>query len=77
MWTAWTRPPAPRRYITPCSPGKPESAVSQPSAVSPQILLHNSSLGSTVDETEALIKRHEAFEKLLSSQEDKVCSDSG
>lgn len=27
-----------------------------------------------MDETEGLIKRHEAFEKLLSSQEDKVSS---
>lgn len=42
------------------------------SAVCPQILLKNSSLGDTVDETEGLIKRHEAFEKLLGSQEDKV-----
>lgn len=38
----------------------------------PQILLQNGTLGDTVDETEGLIKRHEAFEKLLSSQEDKV-----
>lgn len=40
----------------------------------PQILLQNGTLGDTVDETEGLIKCHEAFEKLLSSQEDKVCS---
>lgn len=39
-----------------------------------QILLQNGTLGDTVDETEGLIKRHEAFEKLLSSQEDKVYS---
>lgn len=26
-----------------------------------------------MDETEGLIKRHDTFEKLLSSQEDKVC----
>lgn len=39
-----------------------------------QILLQNGTLGDTVDETEGLIKRHEAFEKLLSSQEDKVGS---
>lgn len=44
--------------------------------MSPQILLKNSTLGNTVDETEGLIKRHEAFEKLLSSQEDKVCTPS-
>ncbi|XP_028993920.1 spectrin beta chain, non-erythrocytic 1 isoform X2 [Betta splendens] len=41
---------------------------------SQEVLLHNSTLGSTVDETEGLIKRHEAFEKLLSSQEDKLSS---
>lgn len=46
------------------------------SVMSPQILLKNSTLGNTVDETEGLIKRHEAFEKLLSSQEDKVCTPS-
>ena len=45
-------------------------------SIPPQILLQNSTLGNTVDETEGLIKRHEAFEKLLSSQEDKVCSSS-
>lgn len=44
------------------------------SAEPPQILMQNSSLGITVDETEGLIKHHEAFEKLLSSQEDKVRS---
>lgn len=37
-----------------------------------QIQLKNSDLGTTVDETDTLIKRHEAFEKLLSGQEDKV-----
>ena len=42
------------------------------SVVSLQILLQNSTLGNTVDETEGLMKRHEAFEKLLGSQEDKV-----
>ncbi|KAF3845474.1 hypothetical protein F7725_008637 [Dissostichus mawsoni] len=41
---------------------------------SQEILLQNSTLGNTVDETEGLIKRHEAFEKLLSSQEDKLSS---
>ncbi|XP_053365454.1 spectrin beta chain, non-erythrocytic 5 isoform X1 [Clarias gariepinus] len=37
-----------------------------------EVQLKNSELGSTVDETETLIKRHEAFEKLLSTQEDKM-----
>ncbi|XP_060938197.1 spectrin beta chain, non-erythrocytic 2 [Limanda limanda] len=41
---------------------------------SQEILLQNSSLGNTVDETEGLMKRHEAFEKLLGSQEDKLFS---
>ncbi|XP_076605262.1 spectrin beta chain, non-erythrocytic 5 [Chaetodon auriga] len=41
---------------------------------SQEILLQSSTLGNTVDETEGLIKRHEAFEKLLSSQEDKLSS---
>ncbi|KAG7215088.1 hypothetical protein INR49_011666 [Caranx melampygus] len=41
---------------------------------SQEILLKNSTLGNTVDETEGLIKRHEAFEKLLSSQDDKLSS---
>ncbi|KAK5886954.1 hypothetical protein CesoFtcFv8_017933 [Champsocephalus esox] len=39
---------------------------------SQEILMQNSTLGDTVGETEGLIKRHEAFEKLLSSQEDKL-----
>ncbi|KAL0969732.1 hypothetical protein UPYG_G00231540 [Umbra pygmaea] len=39
---------------------------------SQEILLKNSDLGTTVDETEGLIKRHEAFEKLLGTQEDKI-----
>ncbi|XP_054470225.1 LOW QUALITY PROTEIN: spectrin beta chain, non-erythrocytic 5 [Anoplopoma fimbria] len=41
---------------------------------SQEILLQNGTLGNAVDETEGLIKRHEAFEKLLSSQEDKMSS---
>ncbi|XP_076022140.1 spectrin beta chain, non-erythrocytic 5 [Genypterus blacodes] len=41
---------------------------------SQEILLQNSTLGNSVDETEGLLKRHEAFEKLLSSQEDKHSS---
>ncbi|XP_029982912.1 spectrin beta chain, non-erythrocytic 5 [Sphaeramia orbicularis] len=39
---------------------------------SQEVLLQNSTLGNSVDETEGLIKRHEAFEKLLSSQEEKL-----
>ncbi|KAK2826814.1 hypothetical protein Q5P01_021028 [Channa striata] len=41
---------------------------------SQEILLQNNTLGNTVDETEGLIRRHEAFEKLLSSQEEKLFS---
>ncbi|XP_067099877.1 spectrin beta chain, non-erythrocytic 5 [Osmerus mordax] len=41
---------------------------------SQEILLKNSDLGTTVDEVERLFKRHEAFEKLLSTQEDKIVS---
>ncbi|XP_078145742.1 spectrin beta chain, non-erythrocytic 5 [Centroberyx gerrardi] len=41
---------------------------------SQEIVLQSSALGGTVDETEGLIKRHEAFEKLLSSQEEKLSS---
>ncbi|XP_077945298.1 spectrin beta chain, non-erythrocytic 5 isoform X2 [Gasterosteus aculeatus] len=41
---------------------------------SQEFLLQNGTLGDTVSETEGLIKRHEAFEKLLSSQEDKLSS---
>ncbi|KAK3538029.1 hypothetical protein QTP70_027382 [Hemibagrus guttatus] len=39
---------------------------------SQEVQLKHSDLGSTVDETDTLIKRHEAFEKLLSAQEDKM-----
>ncbi|KAK2878694.1 hypothetical protein Q8A67_019485 [Cirrhinus molitorella] len=39
---------------------------------SQEIQLKNSDLGTTVDDVETLIKRHEAFEKLLNSQEDKM-----
>ncbi|XP_026156546.1 spectrin beta chain, non-erythrocytic 5 isoform X2 [Mastacembelus armatus] len=41
---------------------------------SQEILLQSSTLGNTVDETEGLIKRHEAFEKLLTTQEEKLSS---
>ncbi|XP_057715583.1 spectrin beta chain, non-erythrocytic 5 isoform X1 [Corythoichthys intestinalis] len=37
-----------------------------------EVMLKNSTLGETMDETEALIKHHESFEKLMSSQEEKV-----
>uniref|UniRef100_A0A8B9PGF4 Calponin-homology (CH) domain-containing protein n=1 Tax=Apteryx owenii TaxID=8824 RepID=A0A8B9PGF4_APTOW len=39
---------------------------------SQEIYLKSSDLGSSVDEVERLIRKHEAFEKLLSSQDDKV-----
>ncbi|XP_072545910.1 spectrin beta chain, non-erythrocytic 5 [Salminus brasiliensis] len=39
---------------------------------SQEVQLKNSDLGTTVDETDTLIKRHEAFEKLLGSQEEKM-----
>ncbi|XP_035467370.2 spectrin beta chain, non-erythrocytic 5 isoform X2 [Scophthalmus maximus] len=39
-----------------------------------EVLLKNGTLGNSVDETEGLIKRHEAFEKLLGSQDDKLLS---
>ncbi|XP_062379447.1 spectrin beta chain, non-erythrocytic 5 [Sardina pilchardus] len=39
---------------------------------SQEILLKNSDLGSSVDETERLIKRHDAFQKLLTTQEEKM-----
>ncbi|XP_067336707.1 spectrin beta chain, non-erythrocytic 5 isoform X2 [Channa argus] len=41
---------------------------------SQEILLQNSTLGNTVDETEGLIKHQEAFDKLLISQEEKLSS---
>ncbi|XP_024910886.1 spectrin beta chain, non-erythrocytic 5 isoform X2 [Cynoglossus semilaevis] len=41
---------------------------------SQEVLLQNSTFGNTVDETEALIKRHEAFEKFLSSQDEKLAA---
>ncbi|AWP15961.1 putative spectrin beta chain non-erythrocytic 5 [Scophthalmus maximus] len=40
-----------------------------------EVLLKNGTLGNSVDETEGLIKRHEAFEKLLGSQDDKESCD--
>ncbi|XP_029453305.1 spectrin beta chain, non-erythrocytic 5 [Rhinatrema bivittatum] len=39
---------------------------------SQEISLKSSELGNSVDEVERLIKRHEAFEKLLASQDEKV-----
>ncbi|XP_063295491.1 spectrin beta chain, non-erythrocytic 5 [Pelobates fuscus] len=41
---------------------------------SQEVSLKSSDLGTTVGEIEQLIKRHEAFEKLLASQEEKVTS---
>ncbi|KAF7704200.1 hypothetical protein HF521_021272 [Silurus meridionalis] len=41
---------------------------------SQEVQLRNSDLGSTVNETESLIKCHEAFEKLLSTQEAKMAA---
>eukprot|EP00058_Branchiostoma_floridae_P024804 XP_002610294.1 hypothetical protein BRAFLDRAFT_93030 [Branchiostoma floridae] len=37
-----------------------------------EVHLRSSELGSTVEQVERLIKRHEAFQKLLAAQEDKV-----
>lgn len=34
--------------------------------------MKSSDLGSSVDEVEQLIRKHEAFEKLLTSQDEKV-----
>ncbi|KAI1895008.1 hypothetical protein AGOR_G00101700 [Albula goreensis] len=39
-----------------------------------EVLLKGGAMGASVDEADMLIKRHEAFEKLLNSQEDKVVS---
>ncbi|XP_056867453.1 spectrin beta chain, non-erythrocytic 5 isoform X2 [Takifugu flavidus] len=41
---------------------------------SQEILLQKSALGDRADEMEALLKRHDAFEKLLNSQDDKLLS---
>ncbi|XP_014805640.1 PREDICTED: spectrin beta chain, non-erythrocytic 5-like [Calidris pugnax] len=41
---------------------------------SQEIYLKSSDLGSSVDEIEQLIRKHEAFEKLLSSQDEKMMS---
>ncbi|XP_069494913.1 spectrin beta chain, non-erythrocytic 5 isoform X2 [Ambystoma mexicanum] len=41
---------------------------------SQEISLKSSDLGSAVDEVERLIKKHEAFEKLLGSQDEKMAS---
>lgn len=37
-----------------------------------KIFLTNDELGNTVDEVEALIKKHEAFEMQVAGQEEKV-----
>ncbi|KFQ58276.1 Spectrin beta chain, non-erythrocytic 5, partial [Pelecanus crispus] len=41
---------------------------------SQEIYLKSSDLGSSVDEVEQLIRKHEAFEKLLASQDEKMIS---
>ncbi|NXG60038.1 SPTN5 protein, partial [Hemiprocne comata] len=41
---------------------------------SQEIYLKSSDLGSSVDEVEQLIRKHEAFEKLLAAQEEKMVS---
>ncbi|NXN96468.1 SPTN5 protein, partial [Rhinopomastus cyanomelas] len=41
---------------------------------SQEIYLKSSDLGSSVDEVEQLIRKHEAFEKLLASQDEKMLS---
>ncbi|XP_059505307.1 spectrin beta chain, non-erythrocytic 5 isoform X2 [Stegostoma tigrinum] len=41
---------------------------------SQEVYLRSSELGASVDTVDSLIKRHEAFEKLLVTQEDKVVS---
>lgn len=66
----WTRPRPLRRYPTPQS--RTCTTASDLTLCPVQVLLQNASLGNSVDEIEGLIKRHEAFEKLLSSQDDKV-----
>lgn len=37
-----------------------------------QVHLATEKLGQSVDECDALLKKHEAYERLLASQEDKV-----
>uniref|UniRef100_A0A8C3LH89 Spectrin beta, non-erythrocytic 5 n=1 Tax=Chrysolophus pictus TaxID=9089 RepID=A0A8C3LH89_CHRPC len=44
---------------------------------SQEVYLRSSDLGSSVDEVEQLIKKHEAFEKLLASQDEKLEKDGG
>uniref|UniRef100_A0A3B4AJ25 Spectrin, beta, non-erythrocytic 5 n=1 Tax=Periophthalmus magnuspinnatus TaxID=409849 RepID=A0A3B4AJ25_9GOBI len=43
-------------------------------SASQEVLLQKAAVGDSVDEIEALIKHHEAFEKLLLSQDDKLYS---
>ena len=38
-----------------------------------QVHLSTDKLGQSVDECDALLKKHEAFERLIVSQEEKVC----
>ena len=39
-----------------------------------QVQLSSEALGGSVDECDALLKKHEAFERLIISQEEKVCN---
>ena len=38
-----------------------------------EVQLSGDKLGESVDECDALLKKHEAFERLMQSQEEKVC----
>ena len=38
----------------------------------PQVQLSSDKLGQSVDDCDALLKKHEAFERLIATQEDKV-----
>ena len=38
-----------------------------------QVHLATHKLGQSVDECDALLKKHEAYERLVASQEEKVC----
>ena len=40
-----------------------------------EVQLSGDKLGESVDECDALLKKHEAFERLMQSQEEKVCED--
>lgn len=40
-----------------------------------QVQLSSDKLGQSVDDCDALLKKHEAFERLISTQEEKVNTD--